>query len=131
MPTARIQGAKVLLCDDSKLALMKLRKVFQEIGLEIAGVHQSGVAALEDYRSRKEEIDLVSLDLVMPGMDGLEVLAALREFDPEAKVLILSSIVQSEIEDRANALGAAGVLEKPFDVERIRSVVTAALGGTS
>lgn len=124
-----IQGAKVLLCDDSKLALMKLRKVFQEIGLEIAGFHQSGPEVIADYRSRMDEIDLVSLDLVMPGMDGLEVLAELRRCDPEAKVLILSSIVQSEIEDRAVALGASGVLEKPFDVERIRAAVEKALEG--
>lgn len=126
-----IQGAKILLCDDSKLALMKLRKVFEEIGLEIAGVHQSGPDVIEDYRQRAGEIDLVSLDLVMPGMDGLEVLAELRKLDPEARVLILSSIVQSEIEQKAFALGAAGVLEKPFDVERIREAVTRALGGAA
>lgn len=125
------EGAKVLLCDDSKLALMKLRKVFAEIGVEVAGAHQSGPEVIEDYKSRKDEIDLVSLDLVMPGMDGLEVLAELKQFDPAVKVIILSSIVQPEIEERASSLGAAGVLEKPYDTERIREVVERVLGGST
>jgi two-component system chemotaxis response regulator CheY len=122
------RAAKVLLCDDSRLALMKLRKLFEEMGAEIVGAHQSGPEAIEAYKEAREEVDLVSLDLVMPGMDGLEVLAELKEFDPEVKVLILSSIVQPEIEAQARELGAAGVLEKPYDAVRIQAVLDEVLG---
>ena len=123
------RAARVLLCDDSRLALMKLRKLFQEIGAEVVGAHQSGPDAIAAYKAEAETIDLVSLDLVMPGMDGLEVLAELKEFDPGVNVLILSSIVQPEIEARANELGAAGVLEKPYDAERIKRVMDEVVAG--
>lgn len=126
-----IQGARVLLCDDSRLALMKLRKVFEGLGAEIAETHQSGESALEAYKERGDQIDLVSLDLVMPGMDGLEVLAELKKVDPDVKVLILSSIVQPEIEEKAFQLGAAGVLEKPYDPDRIKEVADRILGGSA
>lgn len=124
-----IEGAKVLLCDDSRLALMKLTKVFQGLGCEVAETHQDGEQAIAAYKERGAEIDLVSLDLVMPGMDGLEVLAELKKLDPDVKVIILSSIVQPEIEEKARELGAAGVLEKPYDADRIKEVAEAALGG--
>lgn len=120
--------ARVLLCDDSRLALMKLRKLFEEMGVEVVGAHQSGPEAIEAYKEVRDQVDLVSLDLVMPGMDGLEVLAELKEFDPEVKVLILSSIVQPEIEAQARELGAAGVLEKPYDAARIQAVLDEILG---
>ena len=123
-----IQGARVLLCDDSKIALLKLRKVYEELGLVVAEIHQDGAQAVDAYRQRGSQIDLVSLDLVMPGMDGLEVLAELKKINPQVKVIILSSIVQPEIEERARVLGAAGVLEKPYDPERIRVVAERALG---
>lgn len=123
-----IQGARVLVCDDSKLALLKLKKVYEELGMVVAEVYHDGQQAIEAYKAKRGEIDLVSLDLVMPGMDGLEVLAELKKIDPGVRVIILSSIVQPEIEAKARELGAAGVLEKPYDPERIRQVAEAALG---
>lgn len=120
--------ARVLLCDDSRLALMKLRKLFEAMGAEVVGAHQSGPEAIAAYEADPAGVDLVSLDLVMPGMDGLEVLAALKAVDPGVNVLILSSIVQPEIEARAAELGARGVLEKPYDEARIRAVVDEVLG---
>lgn len=125
------RAAKVLLCDDSRLALMKLRKLFEGMGAEVVGAHQSGPEAIEAYKECRDDVDLVSLDLVMPGMDGLEVLAELREYDPEVKVLILSSIVQPEIEAQARELGAAGVLEKPYDAKRIQAVLDQIIGGAA
>lgn len=124
-----IEGLRVLLCDDSRLALMKLSKVFEELGCRVVSMHQSGEEALAAYRERPGDYDLVTLDLVMPGMDGLEVLAELRKLNPSAHVLILSSIVQPEIEEAARALGAAGILEKPYDPPRIKAAIDRSLGG--
>lgn len=122
------RAAKVLLVDDSRLALMKLRKLFEGMGVEVIGAHQSGPEAIEAYKECRDDVDLVSLDLVMPGMDGLEVLAELKQFDPKVNVLILSSIVQPEIEAQARELGAAGILEKPYDAARIQAVLDQILG---
>ena len=122
---------RVMICDDSRLALMKLKKVFASIDCEVIEAHQDGPSVIAAYKESAERVDLVSLDLVMPGMDGLEVLAELKAFDPDVKVLILSSIVQPEIEEKANELGAAGVLEKPYDAEKIREAIDLALKGDS
>ncbi len=125
------RGLKVLLCDDSRLALMKLSKVFEELGCQVVSMHQTGEEALAAYRSDPGGYDLVTLDLVMPGMDGLEVLAELRRLDPAAKVLILSSIVQPEIEAKARSLGAVGILEKPYDPPRIKAAIETFMGNSS
>lgn len=126
-----IEGARVLLCDDSRIALMKLKKVFAGLGVEVVGAHQSGPEVIEAYKASADQVDLVSLDNIMPGMTGIEVLEELKQFDPEVKVLILSSTAQPELEQQAAALGAVGVLAKPYDPDRIRAVMEQALGGGS
>jgi two-component system, chemotaxis family, chemotaxis protein CheY len=110
---------KILLVDDSTLARSTLKRILQpeHICLEARG----GREALDLYA--QEHPELVILDLVMPGMTGFEVLAALRQIDPEARVVIGSADMQSYTRQEALKLGATGYLVKPFNAEDVRRLL--------
>jgi len=116
--------AKILLVDDSGLARRSTRKVFERAGYEVVEA-EDGMAAIEQYFVEKP--DVVLLDLVMKGMYGLEVLAKLREMDPQARVVVLSADIQTSSREMVQAAGAAGFLNKPADAQQMLDVVARAV----
>jgi len=86
---------------------------------------EDGMAAIEQYFVEKP--DVVLLDLVMKGMYGLEVLAKLREMDPQASVVVLSADIQTSSREMVQAAGAAGFLNKPADAQQMLDVVARAV----
>ncbi len=86
------QGKRVLIVDDSPQLIITLRKIYENLGFTIAGTAADGLEALSAYASLKP--DLVSLDIIMPNMHGIECLRKLRELDPKAKVLLVSRLAK-------------------------------------
>ncbi len=121
------EGLGILVCDDSLVALERICDTFEDLGCKIVGKARDGESLIDTFRSKKDEVDLVTLDLVLPGMDGLEVLAVLKEIDNNVPVIILSSIVQPEIRENAIKLGAANVVAKTFDADKLRQAASDAL----
>ena len=109
----------ILVIDDQPIVAGALAESLQAAGNQviIAGGGEEGLAILEKVRP-----DAVFLDLVMPGMDGLEVLRRIRERDTSLPVVILSGWVSPETIERARQLGVADVLSKP---EALKNVVDA------
>ena len=109
----------ILVIDDQPIVAGALAESLQSAGNQviIAGGGEEGLAILEKVRP-----DAVFLDLVMPGMDGLEVLRRIRERDAHLPVVILSGWVSPETVERARQLGVADVLSKP---EALKNVVEA------
>lgn len=103
---------KVLLVDDSGLARRGTRKILEAAGYEVVEA-EDGISAIERYFIEKP--DVVMLDLVMKGMNGLDVLAKLREMDPNACVVVLSADIQTSSRELVHAAGASGFLNKPVD----------------
>jgi len=105
---------KVLLVDDEKEFIETLAERMQNRGMEVSAT-TSAVEALK--MAEEESYDAIILDLKMPEMDGIEVLAALKEKNPELQVILLTghATVQKGIE--AMKLGAMDFLEKPFDIK--------------
>lgn len=89
---------------------------------------EDGMTALERYFVEKP--DVVLLDLVMKGMYGLDVLAKLREMNPDVRVIVISADVQTSSQDMVAAGGAAGFLNKPAKPADIIAAVQKALGTT-
>lgn len=116
----------ILVVDDSGFARRTLRQMLEGAGhtVEEAG---NGNDALERYFLKKP--NLVLLDMVMEGMTGMEVLARLRELDPEARVLVASADVQSSTRAEAEAGGAIGFINKPFVREEVLQTVSHLLAG--
>lgn len=111
----------VLLCDDSRALRMLAAGQLGAAGFDVVGEAGNGLEAVSQYEALRP--DLVLLDLVMPQSDGREALARILELDPQARVVILSSLgAQSDIE-QCLRLGARSYLQKPIDPEAMERVL--------
>ena len=116
---------KVLVVDDSALARRSSRRILEGAGYEVVEA-EDGMSALEQYFVQKPAV--VILDLVMKGMYGLDVLARLREMDPEARVIVVSADIQHSSRDLVQSGGGAAFVTKPVQAESLLQAVRSALG---
>jgi two-component system chemotaxis response regulator CheY len=119
-------NAKVLIVDDSGLARRTVRHVLESMGLTVEEA-VDGASALERYYINRH--DLVVLDMVMDGMYGLEVLAKMRELNPDIRVIVATADIQQSTRDQVREAGAAAYLNKPISKTQLTEVVTALLQG--
>lgn len=116
---------RIMVVDDSRVVYAEMRKMLEGSEIEIAEFCRSGEEALEKYESVQPE--LVTLDIVMPGMDGLETCEAMRERWPDAKIFMVSSMAYGDMIDHAAELGAKGFLFKPFTKDSLLEGLRGAL----
>jgi two-component system, chemotaxis family, chemotaxis protein CheY len=116
---------KILVVDDSGFARRVVRRFMHELGHEVVEA-SDGAEALERYVLNKP--DFVVLDLVMPGLTGLEVLVALRAMDPGARVIICSADIQSFTREEMQKAGAAAMINKPITIEQLAATLNIVLG---
>ena len=114
--------SQILVVDDSGFSRRILRQILEEAGYGVDEA-KDGMEALERYALARPQV--VLLDVVMDGMTGLEVLAKLRELDSKAKVVLATADVQSSTAATARGAGAAGIICKPFQKERVIRTITA------
>jgi NarL family two-component system response regulator LiaR len=121
---------RVLIADDHKVVRQGLRFLLSsEPGIEVAGEAADGAAALEAIRTLRP--DVVLLDLLMPRLDGLEVLAAMRDEKLTAAVLVLTSSADDQHLIQAIKAGALSYLPKTAGVDQVVEAVHAAARGES
>jgi PAS domain S-box-containing protein len=113
----------VLIVDDEEYLRVLCSRMMQRLGYGVL-LASDGAQALEIYREHKGEIDAVILDLVMPVMDGVEVLERLLKLDPEAKVIMTSGYHEKEISMRFSGRGIAGFLQKPYVMSDLGGVLS-------
>ncbi|NOX59504.1 MAG: response regulator [Planctomycetes bacterium] len=119
-------ATRVLVVDDAAFMRHMLKNILVEMDCEIVAEAGDGEAAIEAYQTHKP--DLVTLDLVMPKMGGLEALEKIRTLDGNAKVVVISAIDQRSSLMQAVKLGAVDYVVKPFDREGVTKAVNRALG---
>ena len=100
---------KILVVDDSGYARRRIRAILQQGGYEIVEA-EDGEQALEIYQAEKPAV--VTVDLIMPVMDGIELTRRLKELDPEARIMVISSDIQELTQQEAFAAGASAFLPK-------------------
>lgn len=113
--------ARILIADDAAFMRMILREMLTKEGFEIAGEAVNGKDAIEKYRELKP--DLVTMDITMPEMSGLDALRAIRKEDPEAKVLMCSAMGQQAMVIESIQEGAKDFIVKPFQKDRVLEAV--------
>ena len=113
---------RILIIDDEEIVRRTTSMILERQGYEVLGA-KDGYEGLEVVREGKERIDLVLLDLSLPGMSGEEMLAELREADPRMKVVIFTGYAMAP-EDFPEA---DGVIQKPFTMEELARQVRAFL----
>ena len=118
---------RVVLCDDHEIVreAVKARMASVE-GVEIVGEAETGVQAVEKYRQLRP--DLVTMDIVMPDMGGIDAVREITKFDPQAKVLMCSAMGQQALVVEAIQAGAKDFVVKPFQPSRVLEAVQRVLG---
>lgn len=117
--------ATVLITDDALFMRSMLQDILQAAGHRVIGEAEDGAQAVKLYGVLKP--DVVTLDVVMPGKSGPEVVRELLALDRNARIVMVSSISQIEVVEEALRLGAKAYITKPFDPERVRETVAKAL----
>lgn len=118
--------ARILLVDDDASVRDLLRETLESVGFVVKACGD-GVEALEAWMAAEHPFDLVLLDLVMPGMNGAEFMAALLEIAPAARVLLLSGHADEKTTRQIMAAGAKGLLRKPCPRDALLEAVQRAL----
>lgn len=112
--------AKVLVVDDSAFMRMRNAALLKELGHDVVEAGD-GAQAVAVYQ--KERPDAVLMDITMPVMDGLQALRAILEFDPSARVAMVTAMGQQAIVMEAIKAGARDFVVKPFDPARVQAAL--------
>lgn len=108
---------KIMVVDDSRIVQMQMQKILSGSQYEVTVCCKNGEEAIEKYETEKP--DLITMDILMPGMDGLEAARQIMSKHPEAKILMVSSLAYDDTMQEANKIGAKGFIYKPFDREQV------------
>jgi PAS domain S-box-containing protein len=112
----------VLLVDDEKSLREVGAKMLETLGFNVL-IASDGLEAVEIYRQRQKDIDLVLLDLTMPRMDGVQAFAKLCELNPDIQVVLASGYSEEDVSLRFAGKGLAGVLQKPYTLSKLRELL--------
>jgi two-component system chemotaxis response regulator CheY len=117
--------ARVLVCDDSAFMRMMLKRVLVDNGHEVVGEAGNGMEAIQMYRQHKP--DLITMDITMPKMDGIQAVKHIYEENPLVRIIMVTALGQKAIITDALKAGASDFIVKPFDnvqvVETIKKVL--------
>lgn len=123
IPTAGIKpdGTKynIMIVDDSIFVVKQLTQILQSQGYEIIATAVDGQDALEKYQMLHPKIDLVTMDITMPRMDGLTALEKIIAFDKNARVVMISALGKEELVKQSLLTGAKNYIVKPLVREKV------------
>ncbi|MFB5191440.1 response regulator [Alicyclobacillus fastidiosus] len=117
--------AKILVVDDAAFMRMMIKDILSKNGFEVVGEAADGAQAVERYQELKP--DLVTMDITMPEVDGIEALKRIRAIDPQARVIVCSAMGQQAMVIDAIQAGAKDFIVKPFQADRVIEAVQKAL----
>ena len=108
---------KVLVVDDAAFMRMMLSKILTDNGYAVVGEAANGAEAVEKYEELQP--DIVTMDITMPGVTGVEAVQKIMKKHPEAKIIMVSAMGQQSMVVEAVRAGAKDFIVKPFNAERI------------
>jgi len=116
----------VLVCDDAIFMRTMIADILAQAGFEVVGEAETGREAVDKYRQLKP--DLVTMDIVMPDMGGIEAVREICKDDPDARILMCSAMGQQALVVEAIQAGAKDFVVKPFQPSRVLEAVQRVLG---
>ncbi len=119
---------KVLLVDDSVFVTKQISQILGSEGYEIVGVAGDGFEGVQKYKELCPNVDLVTMDITMPKMDGITALEQIMEFDKNARVVMITALGKEELVKKAILMGAKNYIIKPLDrksvLERVATILS-------
>lgn len=123
----KLNDAKILISDDSILARKQLKDAILALGTPTFIETSNGQDAIDSYKREKPQI--VFLDIVMPVKDGNAAIREIREYDPRAEIVIVSSVgTQAQLKAAIKA-GAKDFVQKPLNPKQIHSIISSRFEG--
>ena len=116
---------RIMIVDDSRLVRVQLEDVLAGTDYQVAAYCRSGEEAIEKYAEVNP--DLVTMDIIMQGMDGLDAAEIILKENPDARIVMISSLAYGDTFERAKAIGTKGFVDKPFHQEQLLKVFEQAL----
>lgn len=118
--------AKVLIVDDAAFMRMMIKDILEKNGYQVIGEANNGIKAVELYK--KERPDVVTMDITMPDMDGIQAVKEIKAIDPSAKIVMCSAMGQQTMVMDAIKAGAKDFIVKPFQADRVLEAIKKVLG---
>ena len=120
-----MKDINVMIVDDSPFQIALLSDALEEKGFNVIGQASS----LEEVKTEVEKLkpDVVTMDMTIPGTDGFECTEAILKIDNSIKVIIVSSMMDDELIERAKKLGVSGYVQKPVDGEELALLIKRAV----
>jgi two-component system chemotaxis response regulator CheY len=115
------KSLKILVIDDSPFIFKAVKRALEPQGCEIVGYADNGKSGIEMYENFKP--DVVTLDITMPVMDGLETASSLMDKDPEVKIIMISAMGDEALIQSAQKIGIRHFLSKPFKPDGLIGVI--------
>ncbi|MFA6506448.1 MAG: response regulator [Treponemataceae bacterium] len=119
---------RILVVDDSMFVAKQIGQILTSEGYDIIGTAADGEQGVEKYKELHPNVDLVTMDITMPRMDGITALEHIMTFDKEAKVIMISALGKQDLVKKSLLLGAKNYIVKPLDrkkvLERIHQVLS-------
>lgn len=113
---------KVLIVDDAAFMRVSIKNMLSKNGYEVAGEAENGKVALQKFQELNP--DVVTMDITMPEMDGLDSLKAILSIQPTANVVMISAMGQESMVREAVLSGAKGFIVKPFKEDVLMSALS-------
>lgn len=108
---------RIMVVDDSRVVHLQVKKLLEGTDYEVAACCGDGESAIAQYG--EVQPDLVTMDIIMPGMDGLETARAILEEHPDARIVMVSSLAYDDTINEAREIGAKDFIYKPFQRETL------------
>lgn len=103
---------RLLIVDDAAFMRLSIRNMVTKYGVEVVGEASNGIEAIKLYKS--ETPDIVTMDITMPEMNGIEAISEIKKIDKNAKIIVISAMGNEMNVKDAIIAGAVGFLVKPF-----------------
>lgn len=105
----------IMVVDDSPFASKQIKDIVEDNGYEVIGYAKDGEEAIELYKELKPDIFI--LDIIMPGLNGLETAEILKKQDPAVKILMLSSLCDAGTMEEVKSIGVKHLIPKPLEAD--------------
>jgi len=110
---------RVLIIDDSTFIAKQLSKILTSEGFEVVDTAVNGDQGVKKYVALHPNIDLVTMDITMPGLDGVSALEKILEFDKQATVIMISAVGNEDIVRNSLKIGAKNYIVKPLERDKV------------